>query len=146
MHKTAGGARMHVPRPTVVDALEAAGRADADGCVAVGGGSAVGLGKAVALESGLPVIAVPITYAGSEMTPVWGITEDRRKLTGRDPIVLPSSVIYDVSLTLGLPPGISGTSGINALAHAVEALYAPDAGVAEVLTSALYETRPMFGM
>jgi maleylacetate reductase len=100
--------------------------ADALG-VAVGGGSAVGLGKAIALEHGLPVIAVPTTYAGSEMTPVWGLTENGEKRTGRDQRVLPRSVLYDPELTLSLPAGMSATSGMNAMAHAVEGLYAPDA-------------------
>ncbi len=95
--------------------------------MAVGGGSAVGLGKAIALEHGLPVIAVPTTYAGSEMTPVWGLTEDGAKRTGRDPRVLPVSVVYDPELTLTLPVDMSVTSGMNAIAHAVEGLYAPDA-------------------
>jgi maleylacetate reductase len=116
-------ARMHVP-------VEVANRARdlaADGCVAVGGGSAVGLGKAIALEHGLPVIAVPTTYAGSEMTPVWGLTEKGEKRTGRDVRVLPRSVVYDPELTVSLPADLSATSGMNAIAHAVEGLYAPDA-------------------
>ena len=92
-----------------------------------GGGSAVGLGKAIALEHGLPVIAVPTTYAGSEMTPVWGLTEGGQKRTGRDVRVLPRSVLYNPQLTLSLPAGLSATSGLNAIAHAVEGLYAPDA-------------------
>lgn len=120
-------ARMHVPREVADLARDRARELGADCCVAVGGGSAVGLGKAVALEHGLPVVAVPTTYAGSEMTPIWGLTEDGRKRTGRDPRVLPVSVLYDPELTLTLPAGLSVTSGINAMAHAVEALYAPDA-------------------
>ncbi|MGW4353904.1 maleylacetate reductase [Nocardia sp. NPDC004582] len=120
-------ARMHVPAETARAAADAARVAGADGCVAIGGGSTVGLGKAIALETGLPVIAVPTTYAGSEMTPIWGLTENGRKRTGRDPIVLPRSVIYDPELSAGLPVEISATSGLNAMAHAMEALYAPDA-------------------
>jgi maleylacetate reductase len=120
-------ARMHVPIEVARQARERASELGADGCVAVGGGSAIGLGKAIALEHGLPVIAVPTTYAGSEMTPVWGLTEGAQKRTGRDIRVLPRSVLYDPELTLSLPPGMSATSGINAVAHAVEALYAPDA-------------------
>ena len=120
-------ARMHVPRATADAAGEAARERGADGCVAVGGGSTIGLGKAIALACGLPIVAVPTTYAGSEMTPVWGITEDGVKRTGRDPAVLPRSVIYDPELTRTLPAKLSATSGVNALAHAVEALYAPDA-------------------
>ncbi len=120
-------ARMHVPVEVAHRARELARELGADGCVAVGGGSAIGLGKAIALEHGLPVIAVPTTYAGSEMTPIWGLTEGGAKRTGRDPRVLPVSVLYDPELTLTLPPQLSATSGINAVAHAVEGLYAPDA-------------------
>ncbi|MCX5268258.1 maleylacetate reductase [Streptomyces sp. NBC_00199] len=121
------GARMHVPAPTAERAVEAAREAGADGCAAVGGGSAIGLAKAVARRTGLPVVAVPTTYAGSEMTPVWGETEDGVKRTGRDPRVLPRSVVYDPLLTLTMPAAQSAASGMNAMAHAVEALYAPDA-------------------
>ncbi|MHC3467647.1 maleylacetate reductase [Streptomyces sp. 7R007] len=120
------GARMHVPADVADRAVEVARAAGADGCVAVGGGSAIGLGKAIALRTGLPLIAVPSTYSGSEMTPVWGLTEHGAKRTGRDPAVLPRSVVYDPGLTLSLPVPLSVTSGVNALAHAVEALYAPD--------------------
>lgn len=120
-------ARMHVPVEVADRAGARAGELGADSCVAVGGGSAIGLGKAIALTHGLPIIAVPTTYAGSEMTPVWGLTEGGRKRTGRDPRVLPVSVLYDPELTLTLPVDMSVTSGMNAVAHAVEALYAPDA-------------------
>jgi maleylacetate reductase len=120
-------ARMHVPAEVAGRARDLSSQLGADGCVAVGGGSAIGLGKIVALEHGLPVIAVPTTYAGSEMTPIWGLTEGAVKRTGRDPRVLPVSVVYDPQLTLTLPAGLSVTSGINAVAHAVEGLYAPDA-------------------
>ncbi|GAA5128214.1 maleylacetate reductase [Pseudonocardia adelaidensis] len=120
-------ARMHVPVEVAARARDATAELGADGCVAVGGGSTIGLGKAIALEHGLPVIAVPTTYAGSEMTPIWGLTEGGRKRTGRDPAVLPRSVVYDPELTLTLPVPLSVTSGFNALAHAVEGLYAPDA-------------------
>ncbi|MFI0424506.1 maleylacetate reductase [Spongiactinospora sp. 9N601] len=120
------GARMHVPVQTVAAAEAVAAELGADGCVAAGGGSTIGLGKALALRRGLPVLALPTTYAGSEMTPIWGLTEDARKRTGRDPAVLPRSVVYDPDLTLTLPAAVSATSGLNAVAHAVEALYAPD--------------------
>jgi maleylacetate reductase len=119
-------AEMHVPIETARDAQRFATEAGADGCIAVGGGSTPGLGKAIALEYGTPIIALPTTYAGSEMTPVWGLTADGVKKTGKDPRVLPTSVIYDPELTLSLPVGMSVTSGFNAIAHAVEALYAPD--------------------
>jgi maleylacetate reductase len=117
----------HVPEEL---AASASGRARATraGClVSVGGGSATGLAKAVALESGLPIVAVPTTYAGSEMTPIWGLTGPQGKATGRDQRVLPRTVIYDPMLTLGLPVGLSAASGLNAVAHALESLYAPDA-------------------
>ncbi|TPQ23928.1 maleylacetate reductase [Streptomyces sporangiiformans] len=120
-------ARMHVPVEVAEAARATARDAGADGCLAIGGGSTIGLGKAIALSSGLPVISVPTTYAGSEMTTVWGLTEDGRKRTGRDRAVLPRSVVYDPELTVGLPADVSVTSGFNAIAHAVEALYAPDA-------------------
>ncbi|MQA11025.1 MAG: iron-containing alcohol dehydrogenase [Pseudonocardiaceae bacterium] len=120
-------ARMHVPVEVAAEARQVATDLGADGCVAVGGGSTIGLGKAIALEYGLPIVAVPTTYAGSEMTPVWGLTEGGQKRTGRDSRVLPHAVVYDPELTVSLPTGLSATSGINAIAHAVEALYAPDA-------------------
>ncbi|WP_420806255.1 iron-containing alcohol dehydrogenase [Sciscionella marina] len=120
------GARMHVPAEVAAAGRHHAQQVDADGCVAIGGGSTIGLGKAIALETGLPVVAVPTTYSGSEMTPVWGITEAGRKRTGRDPAALPRNVVYDPDLTMALPVPLSGTSGINAIAHAVETLYAPD--------------------
>jgi maleylacetate reductase len=117
---------MHVPIETARAAREEAKRAGADCYVAVGGGSTVGLGKAIALESGMPILAVPTTYAGSEMTPIYGITEAGVKKTGWDRRVLPRTVIYDVNLTLTLPPRIAGPSGMNAMAHMVEGLYAQD--------------------
>ena len=120
------GAVMHVPVDVADQAGRLASELGADGCVAVGGGSTIGLGKAIALRRGLPIIAVPTTYAGSEMTPIWGVTERGVKHTGRDRIVLPRSVIYDPELTTSLPIGLSVTSGLNAVAHAAEALYAPD--------------------
>ncbi|MET7686896.1 maleylacetate reductase [Streptomyces sp. NPDC005483] len=119
-------ARMHVPVEDADRAVAVAREAGADGVVAVGGGSSIGLGKAIALRTGLPLIAVPSTYSGSEMTPVWGLTEGGSKRTGRDPKVQPRSVVYDPELTLSLPVPLTVTSGVNALAHAVEALYAPD--------------------
>jgi maleylacetate reductase len=94
--------------------------------VALGGGSTIGLGKAIALESGLPIIAIPTTYAGSEMTPIFGVTENGVKRTGRDPRVLPRTVIYDAELSYSLPMDLSITSALNAIAHAAEGLYAVD--------------------
>ena len=123
---TFDGARMHVPVETVAAAVAVVEELGADGCLAIGGGSTIGLAKALSLRLGLPSVAVPTTYAGSEMTPVWGLTEDGRKTTGRDPVVLPGSVVYDPDLTHALPAAVSGPSGLNAIAHAVEALYAPN--------------------
>ena len=120
-------ARTHVPADLARRAAQTAVGLGADGCVTVGGGSAIGLGKAIALVRGLPIVAIPTTYAGSEMTPVWGLTEKGRKRTGRDVGVLPRSVLYDPALTVSLPGELSVVSGLNALAHAVEGLYAPDA-------------------
>lgn len=121
---TFAGAKMHTPVAVTEAALAILG--DADGVVSLGGGSAIGLGKALALRGGVKHIAVSTTYAGSEMTPVLGQTFDGRKTTIRDKRVVPQAVVYDVGLTMGLPDDISATSGLNAIAHAVEALYAPD--------------------
>jgi maleylacetate reductase len=117
---------MHVPIQTVREVRALARQLGADCAVAIGGGSTTGLGKAIALDSGLPILAIPTTYAGSEMTEVYGITEDGMKKTGRDPRVLPRTVIYDPELTLTLPVSLSVTSGINAIAHAAEGLYGVD--------------------
>jgi maleylacetate reductase len=116
-------AAMHVPVEIAEDARRAARQLGADCCLTVGGGSTTGLGKAIALTSSVPILAVPTTYAGSEMTPIYGITEGGAKKTGRDVRVLPRAVIYDPTLTLSLPPALSAASGMNAIAHAVEALY-----------------------
>ncbi|HEU5177728.1 MAG TPA: maleylacetate reductase [Burkholderiales bacterium] len=120
-------AAMHVPLEIAEDARRMARELGADCCVTVGGGSTTGLGKAIALASPMPILAVPTTYAGSEMTPIYGITEGGAKRTGRDVRVLPKAVIYDPQLTLSLPPALSASSGMNAIAHSVEALYAQDA-------------------
>ncbi|MFC5496050.1 maleylacetate reductase [Caenimonas terrae] len=114
---------MHVPIETAREARELAARLGADCAVAIGGGSTVGLGKAIALDSGLPIVAIPTTYAGSEMTTIFGITEGGMKKTGRDERVLPRTVIYDPELTLTLPVKMSVTSGMNAIAHAAEGFY-----------------------
>jgi alcohol dehydrogenase class IV len=119
-------AQQHVPMETARQAQTLAKSLGADCAVAVGGGSTIGLGKAIALDSGLPVVAIPTTYAGSEMTSIYGITESGLKKTGRDARVLPRSVLYDPDLTQSLPVELSVTSGINAIAHAAEGLYASD--------------------
>jgi maleylacetate reductase len=119
--------RQHVPAAIAEQARALASTSRADVVLSIGGGSTTGTAKAIALTSGLPIVAVPTTYAGSEVTPVWGITEDGRKTTGRADQVLPRVVVYDPQLTLTLPAGLSAASGLNALAHSVEALWAPGA-------------------
>ena len=118
---------MHVPIEIATAATARVRELDADCCVAVGGGSTTGLAKAIALTTGLPIIAIPTSYAGSEMTPIWGLTQGGVKKTGRDTCVLPRTVLYDPALTVTMPPLLSATSGINSIAHCVEALYAKDA-------------------
>jgi maleylacetate reductase len=120
------GAEMHVPIESARKAREIAAELGADCAVAVGGGSTIGLGKAIALEAPIPIIAIPTTYAGSEMTPIYGITEAGLKKTGKDVRVLPRTVVYDPDLTMTLPLGMSLVSGMNAIAHAAEGLYAQD--------------------
>jgi maleylacetate reductase len=120
------GAVMHTPVEVSERAASLARDIQADCTVAIGGGSTIGLGKAIALRTDLPQICIPTTYAGSEMTPILGQTEGGLKTTQRSEKVLPEAVIYDVDLTLTLPPALSATSGMNAIAHAVEALYAQD--------------------
>ncbi|NIJ09629.1 alcohol dehydrogenase class IV [Sphingomonas vulcanisoli] len=120
------GARMHTPIDVTEAALAALRDTRADGVIAIGGGSTTGLAKAIALRTGVPQIILPTTYAGSEVTAVLGETADGRKTTQRMLDVLPETVIYDVELTLGLPVAMSVTSGLNAIAHAAEALYAAD--------------------
>lgn len=127
--RTAGvfaGATMHTPVAVTEAALAVLTETKADGLVALGGGSTIGLGKALAARTDLPQLVVPTTYAGSEMTPILGETEHGAKRTRSDPRILPEVVVYDVDLTLGLPVAMSVTSGLNAIAHAVEALYARD--------------------
>ena len=117
---------MHTPVEVTERALCVVAELGADGLIAVGGGSTTGLAKAIAFRTDLPQIVVPTTYAGSEMTPILGETKDGAKVTQSSPRILPEVVIYDVDLTLTLPAALSATSGINAIAHAVEALYARD--------------------
>lgn len=119
-------ARVHAPEAVVDAALAAAREAGADCLVAIGGGSAIGIAKGIARETSLPIVAVPTTYGGSEMTPIFGMTQGGIKQTGRDPRVQPGIVIYDPELTLSLPAATTANSGMNALAHCMEALYAPD--------------------
>jgi maleylacetate reductase len=118
---------MHVPGNVARRACQVARSQNVDALVSVGGGSTTGLAKAVALETGVPIIALPTTYAGSEATNVWGLTEDNQKQTGTDPRVLPRTVIYDAALTLSLPLDMSMASGLNALAHCIDSMWAPRA-------------------
>lgn len=117
---------MHTPVEVTERVLKQMSAVSPDCLISLGGGSTTGLSKALALRTGLPQIAIPTTYAGSEATPILGQTEDGRKTTLRSPVVLPRTVIYDVDLTLGMPAHLSVVSGMNAMAHAVEALYAAD--------------------
>lgn len=120
---------MHVPVEVADRARTAAVAAGVDAILTVGGGSATGLGKAVALTSerpgGLPILAVPTTYAGSEATNVWGLTQGTTKSTGVDDAVLPRSIVYDATLLTSLPAELSVASGLNALAHCVDAMWGP---------------------
>jgi maleylacetate reductase len=115
---------IHVPKAIAEGGLAAARDNKADGLIAVGGGSAIGLAKIIARDTALPIIAVPTTYSGSEATTIFGITDGARKTTGRDINVLPRTIIYDPDLTLGLPPAVSAASGMNAMAHCVESFWA----------------------
>jgi len=124
------GVAMHTPVEVTEDAMKLVGSVHPDCVVAVGGGSAIGLSKAIAVRTGLDQVVIPTTYAGSEVTPVLGETDAGRKTTRSSPEILPETVIYDVELTLGLPAPLSVTSAVNAMAHAVEALYAPQANPA----------------
>ncbi|HEU4625559.1 MAG TPA: maleylacetate reductase [Steroidobacteraceae bacterium] len=120
-------ARMHTPGASVREACAEVARVQADCCVAIGGGSTIGLAKGIAFHLRLPILAVPTTYSGSEATSIWGYTENGIKHVAKDAHVQPRIVIYDPLLTLDLRSGISGPSGVNAIAHCVEALYAENA-------------------
>ncbi|MFI6996868.1 maleylacetate reductase [Nocardia sp. NPDC050175] len=117
----------HVPIEKAEAARKAAAQVDADLLVCIGGGSTTGLAKAIAMVHAVPIVAIPTTYAGSEATNVWGLTEAARKTTGVDNAVLPVTVIYDAELTLSLPVELSVASGLNALAHCVDSMWAPRA-------------------
>ncbi len=114
---------IHVPKDVAEGGRKVTRDTNADGLVAVGGGSAIGLAKAIALSTGLPIVAVPTTYSGSEATPIYGTSEGDRKITGRDNKVVPRTIVYDPDLTLGLPAATSAASAMNAIAHCVEGLW-----------------------
>lgn len=120
-------AAMHTPTEITDEALGYMKSTAADCLVSIGGGSTIGLGKAMSIRTGLPHVCIPTTYAGSEMTPILGETTAGVKKTRTDPKILPGTVIYDVDLTMTLPVGMSSASGVNAIAHSVEALYATNA-------------------
>jgi len=117
-------ATMHTPYHVTEDAMSFMKTKSADCVVSIGGGSTIGLGKAISIRTGLPHICIPTTYAGSEMTPILGETQGEKKTTRSDSKILPETVIYDVDLTITLPSSLSATSGVNAIAHAIESLYA----------------------
>lgn len=117
---------MHVPDEFSAPIVDQSKKLGIDLVISIGGGSATGLGKILALDVGVDLLAIPTTYAGSEMTTIWGRTRNGEKLTGRNQSVMPKTVIYDPALTYSLPLNISANSGMNAIAHAVEAMYAPN--------------------
>jgi alcohol dehydrogenase class IV len=121
------GPVVHTPVTVTAEAMQIVASAHVDAVVALGGGSAIGLGKAIAARTGIPQIAIPTTYAGSEVTPTLGETENGVKTTRRDAALAPGTVVYDPELTLSMPDRLTLTSAMNALAHAVESLWAPDA-------------------
>lgn len=116
----------HVPHILVDQAFKMSQANTSEVLVAIGGGSAIGLAKALALRKPLPIIAVPTTYAGSEMTNIWGISTENGKTTGRNPVVQPQQVIYDAHLTATMPKSLAVTSSMNAMAHLMEAVYSPE--------------------
>jgi len=130
------GVRPHVPSDVADAARTAAADADVDGLLCIGGGSTTGTAKIVALTTGLPIVAVPTTYAGSEMTPVWGLTTAARKETGTDLRVLPRTVVSDPDLTRTLPAELAAASAFNAIAHCVEAFWGPGANPINSLSAA----------
>jgi len=117
---------IHVPHAVAQAGIAAAGAARADGLIAAGGGSAIGLAKIIARDTALPIVAVPTTYSGSEATPIWGMSLGERKTTGRDPKVAPRTIVYDPELTVALPAAVTAASAMNAIAHCVEGLWAAE--------------------
>lgn len=120
------GAAMHTPVDVTEQAMAIMRAENCDGTIALGGGSSTGLGKAIALRTDCPQLVIPTSYAGSEMTNILGETADGNKITKRDAKIQPESVIYDPDLLASLPDRFAATSGMNAIAHAVEGLYAVD--------------------
>lgn len=133
-------ATMHTPISVTEEAVSVAKEKVVDSIVSIGGGSTIGLGKAISVRTGLPHLCIPTTYAGSEMTPILGETDAGRKVTRRDPRILPESVIYDIDLTLSLPVQLSVYSGINAIAHAGRL---PSCGPGTVVADAPHSRGPL---
>jgi len=138
---------MHTPGHITEAAMAQVANLRVDGFVAIGGGSAIGLSKSLALRTDLPQIVLPTTYAGSEATSILGETVGNVKHTQRSEKILPETILYDVDLTVGLPVSVSMASGLNAIAHAAEALYAPDRNpltnlMAEAALKALIDALP----
>jgi maleylacetate reductase len=117
----------HVPVANGRAAVDLSRSEAVDAIVCIGGGSSTGLAKFVARDTGIPIIAVPTTFAGSEATDVWGQTDGNHKTTGSDPKVLPRVVVYDAAHFASLPTRLAVASGLNAVAHAVDAFWAPRA-------------------
>lgn len=125
----------HVQDKQILPSVTVAQEVQADAIIAFGGGSVLGMAKAISStlrkergdDAPVPIIAIPTTYAGSEMTPVYGVTHTNetplRKVTVNDPKIVPRVVIYDPELTLDLSPELTASTGVNAFAHCIEALY-----------------------
>lgn len=138
----------HVPRHVAEQARATATELRVDCLLCIGGGSAIGTAKAVALDTHTPIVAIPTTYSGSELTPIWGLTDSQHKQTGTSASVQPRVVIYDSELTRPLPPRVTGPSAMNAMAHSVEAFYGPGANpvtslMAEAAIEALHRGAPL---
>ena len=110
-----------VPSERIADAAKATDRAD--GLLAVGGGSAIDLAKAISVETGLPIVSVPTTYSGAEWTPSFGVRDHNRRMRGGGSGANLAGIVYEPELTLGLPNEVTVGTSLNALAHAAEALY-----------------------
>ena len=122
------GAKLHVPVSVIADAHKTLAECQPQALLSFGGGSAIGLGKALAFDTKLPLAAIPTTYSGSEMTAVWGNSEEGIKRTFRNREVAPRLVLYDPDLTYGLSHRVTAASGMNAIAHCIEAEYSPEQG------------------
>jgi len=134
------GVRRHAPLPTVQEAVAAA--TGVDGLVGLGGGSAIDTAKAVSARTGLPLVAVPTTYAGAEWTPYFGMRDEERRLKTGGSGARTVAIVYEPELTLGLPRDETGGTAMNALAHSVEALYPGDLAEARQGATGIEEWLP----